>query len=436
MRILLFNTNNPLKEAGVVSLDLFNQLKDKGHEVRLMVNAYNDGYPDGVISMETSSMLWRRKWMEKLKWRYDKIKNFFFREINTDSNYCFFVLDEKESYYRTGRILRRARLKPDAIFVLYAKNFLNIKNIYELHRKTKAPVYWILYDMAAFTGGCHYAWDCTGYLKSCGTCPALFSDDPSDISHLNMLFKRKYIEKTDIHLIAGSEWQFRQAKMSSLFRGKPVHKVLISMDPELFKPADKETLRKKMGIASGKKVIFFGSLQLKELRKGMSYLFESLKILQEIIRKDNPSLEDRIVLLIAGRGIDAFANDLPFNYHYMGMVTSTEIATAYQAADVFISPSIEDSGPSMINQSLMCGTPVVSFEMGVSLDLVITGKTGHRAKLRDSRDMGQGIYNIVSLGDEDYNELKKNCRDLSMELYSPEARIQKIQNILTAGEVN
>ena len=56
--------------------------------------------------------------------------------------------------------------------------------------------------------------------------------------------------------------------------------------------------------------------------------------------------------------------------------------------------SIEDSGPMMINESIMCGTPVVCFDMGVARDLVHTGRTGYRAALRDSSDLAFGIREV------------------------------------------
>ncbi len=147
-----------------------------------------------------------------------------------------------------------------------------------------------------------------------------------------------------------------------------------------------------------KKVIFFGAVGLSEVRKGMHFLIESLHKLKELISRSESDLGDKILLLIAGRGFDAIVGALPFESHYLGYLdNSYGIATAYQSSDVFLCPSIEDSGPMMINQSIMCGTPVVSFEMGVSLDLVITGETGYRARLKDSGDLAQGIFNILNL---------------------------------------
>jgi len=102
---------------------------------------------------------------------------------------------------------------------------------------------------------------------------------------------------------------------------------------------------------------------------------------------------------------------------------------AYQMADIFVSPSIEDSGPMMINESIMCGTPVVSFNMGVASDLVITNETGYLAMLRDAHDLANGIRELLTLSDKNYQLMKKNCRQVGMEKTSENSQISKLINI-------
>jgi glycosyltransferase involved in cell wall biosynthesis len=186
-----------------------------------------------------------------------------------------------------------------------------------------------------------------------------------------------------------------------------------------------------------KKVIFFGAVGLSEMRKGMNFLIESLEKLKELLSSSDSDLGDKILLLIAGKGFDVISGSLPFESQYLGYLDNNYgIASAYQAADVFLCPSVEDSGPMMINQSIMSGTPVVSFEMGVSLDLVISGETGYRAKLKDSSDMAQGIYNILNLSAADYNDLSIRCRNLGLKTCSPEIRIDFFENIMRKGELS
>jgi glycosyltransferase involved in cell wall biosynthesis len=163
----------------------------------------------------------------------------------------------------------------------------------------------------------------------------------------------------------------------------------------------------------------------------MQYLIESLNKLKEIVHNSDPDLGRNILLLVAGKGLDSIAGLIPFESVHLGYLDNKHgIASAYQTADLFLCPSIEDSGPMMINQSIMCGTPVVSFEMGVSVDIVISGETGYRAKLRNSDDLAQGIYNVLKLNSDDYNKLSERCRALALRLYSPEVRMEILEELI------
>ncbi|MBK7712967.1 MAG: glycosyltransferase [Bacteroidales bacterium] len=430
MEILILNCNTPLRASGIVALDLFNEFKKKGHNVRLMVNKYDSSYPEDIISMETWLLAKKNDLKERI---YRRLK--LRKSRPTDINYHYQEVREQKSFYSVRKILRRSGIRPDVIFVLFAKNFINSKDMYEFNKLTHAKIFWLMYDMAPLTGGCHYAWDCKGYQNSCGNCPGIYSNDPLDISHKNILYKKKYIDNTDIHLIAASEWQFRQAKTSTLFKNKPIEKVLLSVDPNIFKPVDKKELRLKMGIDPDKKVIFFGAVYLHIQRKGMSYLLESFNILKE--RLAGTELGSKILLLIAGREIEGLDELLPLDAQYLGFLDNTYgIASAFQVADLFICPSIEDSGPQMINMSIMCGTPVVSFEMGVSPDLVISGQTGYMAKLKDSVDLAQRLYNVLSLNNIEYQKLSDNCRELGLKLCSPDVQIENLEKIIEKSRLN
>lgn len=424
MKILMLNYNNPMRSSGIVTLDLFNSFRARGHEVKLLVNTYAPDYPENIINLETQFLRKKKDLIKKIKKKL-KLNN----ALPPDQRYHFHEVRENKSFYSVRKLLKKAGIKPDLIFVLFAKNFVNTIDINKLSEKTKAPVLWLMYDMAPITGGCHYAWDCTGYQKNCGNCPGLHSKDPFDITYKNLLIKKENIDKTDIQLIAASEWQYVQAKSSTLFKNKPIHKILLSVDPLIFKPADKTEIRKKLDIRSDAKVAFFGSVYMRDPRKGMTYLLESLNILSERIK--GTILENKILLLIAGRQIDEFREFLPFEHKFLGYLDNTYgIASAYQASDVFLCPSIEDSGPQMINQSVMCGLPVVAFEMGVAPDLVKNGETGYMARLGDSADFANGLFEVLSQDDENYNRLSVNCRDLAMELCSPDKQIEMIEEIL------
>lgn len=424
MNILLLYTHNPVATSGVIPMDLMHEFTQKGHHVKLIVNSYAPDYPAGLESMETSFRLKKNNFIKRVKAKLGLDKT-----IATDPKYHFFELNEEKSYYKTKDILKKAGFKPDVIILFFVKGFLNTKNVYELNKLTSAPVYWLLYDMAPLTGGCHYAWECTGYQKNCGSCPGLYSSDPHDISFRNLAYKKEYLDKTNLHVVTASEWVYKQAHASTLFKHHPIHKILTSFNRNIFKPVDKKEIRTKHGIDPNKKIIFFGAFRMFDERKGMQYLLKSLHILKDRVK--NTPLGTNILLLVAGTGFDKIKDSLPFAYHNMGMLdNSYGIASAYQLTDIFLCPSVEDSGPTMINQSIMCGTPVVSFDMGIAPDLVINGKTGYRAKLKDSDDMANGMVELLSMSELAYTTMSENCRQLALEQYDQSVNIEKWLNIL------
>jgi len=424
MNILMLFGNNPLKQSGAVSLDLFNEFKKRGHSVRLMVNVYDKGYPEGVISMETLFLSYKERVINKVR----KIFKLDHKTL-TDEKYHFYELDEKKIYYTTRQFLKKSGIKPDAIIILFAHKIVNAKNIFELSTRAKAPVYWMMYDSAPLTGGCHYSWDCTGYQNMCGSCPGLYSADPFDQTYQNLSYKKEYLDKTDINIVLASEWQYRHTIKSTLFKNRPIHKIFIAINPEIFKPIPKDTIRKKMGIPGDKKVIFFGANYLGHERKGMQYLITALGILKKLLQ--DSALQNDVLLLIAGAEVENLKALLPFDYINLGVVDNGPgIASAFQAADFFVCPSIEDAGPSMINQSLMTGTPVVAFAQGVALDLIVAGETGYKARLKDIEDLALGMETILKMPETDYCKMRSNCRELAMKLLHPEVNISRWLEIL------
>ena len=135
-------------------------------------------------------------------------------------------------------------------------------------------------------------------------------------------------------------------------------------------------------------------------------------------------------MVIAGRDANDAMLDVAFPYKSIGFLNDDRLlALAYQSADVFVCPSVEDAGPMMINEAIMCGTPVVAFDMGVAPDLVHTGRTGYRAKLKDSEDLAKGIAGILDLNEDEYDEMSRNCRQLGLELCSPKVQVEGFERL-------
>ncbi len=420
---ILHITNHSKDVSGRIAYELHQGFKKHGHNSHILFKRNCGNYPDDdVAQIRCGFPAFYHRLNRKAK-QLVGISD----KIPSDPNYHFYNQYENRTLFSTKSILKNVPFVPGIIILYWVSNTINSRNIYELNSLTKAPVLWYMMDMASLTGGCHYAWDCEGYKKSCGKCPAIYSSDEKDITYRNLLLKKKHFDQANLFVVAGTEWLYRQAKESTLFREKPVYKVMASKEPEIFRPFDKQLSRRKLRVPFNKKVVFFGATTFDQKRKGLSYLLDALQKLKHLLHTSDQ--KDKVMLLIAGRHNKDLFDKLSFDYTYTGMLSYQDLALAYQASDVFVCPSIEDSGPLMINESIMCGTPVVSFEMGVAPDLVHTGKTGYRAKLKNSEDLARGIYNTLSLDDAEYSQMCRSCRELGLKLLSPSVQVRAFEEV-------
>ena len=116
----------------------------------------------------------------------------FRKQIARNFNKIWLKSRTDQSYYFQNQLSTPTRINhlknfledftPDIIVAHSLTYFFTVRQLYELQQITGAPIIWYLLDMAPLTGGCHYAWDCSGYTRNCGKCPALGSTDENDLS--------------------------------------------------------------------------------------------------------------------------------------------------------------------------------------------------------------------------------------------------------------
>jgi glycosyltransferase involved in cell wall biosynthesis len=349
----------------------------------------------------------------------NRFRHLFRTDIKSDADYCFFNYSEKRTHVSVKRILKQIRFRPDIIILHWISRFISSKDVFELNKKTGCRIFWYGMDMAPLTGGCHYAWNCTGYINRCGSCPAIYSSNPTDRTFQNLQIKLHYITNSNVSYVACNSFTAIQAMHSSLFSEREIEKIFLSVNPQVFNPTDKSALRKKLKIEEDRFIILVGASNINERRKGWNYLYEAFKIFAASLKE-----EERQKILILSIGETVEMNKFPFELKQLGYLKGDEaLASAYQAADIFVCPSVEDSGPMMINESIMTGTPVVAFNMGVAGDLVLNNKTGYLATLKDSADLAQGMHKIFLLPKNEYARMSSNCRELGLKLLHPEVQL-------------
>ncbi|MCP1381202.1 glycosyltransferase [Runella salmonicolor] len=397
--------------AGKFAVDFNDLLVSYGYNSYLVVKDVKTEnpavlrYPDHKFTAPFAKLF--RK-MAKVKWN----------RVRFDYDYYFYNLYEQYSVVSAKKILELIPAKPDVIFIHWVTDFLNAKVINALYKLTGAKIYWLMIDNAPITGGCHYPWECRGYQTDCGNCPAIVLPEVKWLAQKNLALKLTCLPK-NMGLLVFSESDHQRARQSAVFKHKSIYKLLGLVDENKFVLGDQEAAKAHFGLSSNHKVIFFGAASLKEKRKGMHLMIEAIKLLEA----------ENVTFLIAGNAALPFENH---NVKTIGYLNEEQLIKAYQAADIFVCPSIEDSGPMMINQSIMCGTPVVAFNTGVAQDLVHTDTTGYRAALGDYKDLAKGITQLLQLDEATRRTMEKNCRDFAMSLYGKQPFHAHIAELVNA----
>ena len=262
--------------------------------------------------------------------------------------------------------------------------FLNLNSIERLVRLGK-PIIFFMHDMWPITGGCHYSFTCEKYATKCNNCQMFPSRKKNDLSKKEFDKKiRLYSKYNNLYFVSPSKWLYDCAKKSFLTINKPVFYIPNILDNTLFKPIDKKLARQILNLNMEGTVISFGSLSLDSPYKGWTYLQKALELLPH---------DKNISVLIFGSGYSKkIADSISFKTMFMGRLRD-EYSTvlAYNAADVFIAPSLADNLPTTIFESLSCGTPVVGFKVGGIPDMIKHKENGYLAKYRDAEDLAEGV---------------------------------------------
>jgi len=290
--------------------------------------------------------------------------------------------------------------------------YLSLDTIAKLTKLNK-PVVWSMHDMWTFTGGCHYARTCTFYKKQCGNCIYLKKPGDNDLSAKLWKKKMQTISKKKIQFVASSKWLRDAGRSSHILKEESVIDLVTPVDTNLFKALDKPTLRAELGIGADKKVILFLAMSVKDKRKGFIYLKDALKQLE---KEPNASQYEVLVL---GKGGPEMLGDLSLKVHLLGLVSDkARIAEAYNAADVFVIPSLEDNLPNTVMESLACGLPSVGFNTGGIPEMIDHGVNGYIAKFKDVDDLAKGIRWVLEEEELSAAQMKENALNKAINTYS------------------
>lgn len=370
MKIVQLQTS--MKSAGMAALRLHNSFLEKNiHSTIITLN------PDTILDENLVYLTAKSKTLLRINYKLEEyLKRNAKEELGT---FSYPVLGTNVS--------KMAELQnADVIYLHWILggflNFSNLDNIFKLNK----PVIIFMHDMWWITGGCHHSFSCEKYKLHCNNCPIFKSDKEKGLSFKEFKKKKRLYEKYDnLYFVSPSKWLFNCAKESALTKTKPIFYIPNILGTSIYKPFERNTARNILNLPQNEVFISFGADSLNSPYKGWIYLKKALGILKE------KGLN--ISVLIFGKGSKKkIESELPFKTYFTGYLNDEySLSLVYNAANVFIIPSIADNQPTVVIESLSCGTPVVGFKVGGIPDMIAHKENGYLANYKDFEDLARGI---------------------------------------------
>jgi glycosyltransferase involved in cell wall biosynthesis len=370
MKILHLSSSDSVGGAGIAANRLHNEFIKLGIDSRMYV--VNPSNKDNLIIPKKSIFsIVKLRVIRKLEsWalrKYAPIKGAF-----------------SISAFGVFSIKHIKRFGPDIIYVHWVNNsFVSNYAIKKIIRLNK-PVYFFLHDMWLLTGGCHHSFECDKYSSQCQSCVNLNSNFKYDISFFIFNLKKRYFGNyTNVNLIAPSSWMTERAQLSAFFKGVKVSTIPNFIDTELYHKIDKKYARSALKLDHHAKIILFGAdMARTNPYKGWEYLEMALELIDV----------DSLLVTFGSDKFEYISQNINIQNINFGVINDESfLVLLYNAADVFVMPSLAESFGQTALESLACGTPVVSFKVGGLTDLIVHKKNGYLADYKNSKDLACGI---------------------------------------------
>lgn len=271
---------------------------------------------------------------------------------------------------QTEKLIKKiAEYDPDIIHLHNIHGFyLDVEMLFWYLKQAGIPVVWTLHDCWSFTGHCaHFDYiGCMKWKEQCETCPqyknvypyALFKDNTKN----NYLRKKNaFTGVPDLTVVTPSRWLAGFARESYLGE-YPIRVIPNGIALDKFKPVD-SGLRERLHMED--KFILLGVASMWEERKGYAY-FEELA----------DRLDDSYQIILIGLSKEKMKKLHPKIHGVMRTNSMEELAEYYSCADAYVNTTLEDTFPTTNLEALACGTPVITFATGGSVESVdeATGK--------------------------------------------------------------
>lgn len=290
--------------------------------------------------------------------------------------------------------------------------FLNYPVLFEYLSKSGIPVVWTVHDCWLYTGHCYYYSyiQCNKWESGCGDCPQKRKFPASwwlDRSTRNYQDKREAFTTMPhgkLTIVPVSDW-IREEMSRSFLKDYPFQVIHNGIDTEVFTVHGADEMKQKYG------------WQGKHILLGVASIWSEEKGLPDFIKLAQQLREDEMVVLVGVT--EEQKSQLPQNVYGIRRTENIrELAELYSAADVFVNPTWQDNYPTVNMEAIACGTPVVTYRTGGSIESV-TEDTGFIVEQGDVKGLLDSVRVIEQFGKHYYAD---RCRKYALANFRKEDR--------------
>ena len=401
MRVLIVNTSERTGGAAVAANRLMKALNNNGVKAKMLVR---DKESDAltVVGLPKSPML---------HWHFLWERFVIFCRLHFSRKHLFEV-----DIANTGSDITRLRefQEADVIHLHWInQGMLSLNGIRKILRSGK-PVVWTMHDIWPATAICHLTLGCHYFINRCANCKYLpGGGGSSDLSSRIWQKKQQILADGNIYYVACSRWLESEAKSSALLKGQKITSIPNPIDTHIYKKGNKQEARERLGLPLDKKLILFASQRVTNVNKGMSYLVDACRQLGDLTK-------DLCEVVILGGHAEEVLEQLPMKAHPLGYINDEQrVVDVYNAADVFVLPSLSENLPNTIMEAMACGVPCVAFKVGGIPEEIDHLKNGYVAAYRDAADLAKGIAWVLQ--EADYESLSSQAVHKVTHCYSQQS---------------
>lgn len=344
MKVLLINSVCGIGSTGRICTDIADQLSQEGKEVKI-------AYGRGIVPEKY------QKYAVKIGTKFGVYLNGLKARLCDNEGF--------NAKRATKKFIKWVKqYNPDVIHLHNLHGYyLNVEILFGYLKTCGKKIVWTLHDCWAFTGHCsHFTIaKCEQWKEHCFNCTQRYSYPKSFTDRARQNYDKKrelFTGVPDLSIVTPSQWLAGLVKESFL-KEYPVEVINNGIDLNVFKPTPSD-FKERYGLQNKK--IILGVASVWDKRKGFD---DFLKLAETI--------DDTYRIVLVGVNKKQLKL-LPKNVIGIERTNNvTELAEIYTAADVYVTPSVEETFGMTPIEAMACGTPAIVYNQSALSELTEKG---------------------------------------------------------------